>query len=157
MKKQIKLVDIAKLALSMEEKGYKFYTALAGRVNDARQKQVLLKLAEDEKEHRKLFEKIITGYSDDETLDGETSSYLQSIQRHGIFPDLSGAEDYGDDIHSLKDVIAIGIQAEKDAILIFHELIARTRSEKIRKILYDLLEEEKLHLVELRDYLEELK
>jgi len=53
-------------------------------------------------------------------------------------------------------VVAIGIQAEKDAILIFHELTTRTRSEKIKKILYDLLEEEKIHLVELRGYLEEL-
>lgn len=156
MNKQIKLVDIAKIALSMEEKGHKFYTALAGKVNDERQKQVLLKLAEDEKEHRKLFEKIITGYSDDETLDEETSSYLNSIQKNNIFPDLTGTEDYAGDLHSLKDVIAIGIQAEKDAILIFHELTTRTRSEKIRKILYNLLEEEKMHLVELRDYLEEL-
>lgn len=73
MNKQIKLIDIAKIALSMEERGYKFYSTLAERVNDVRQKQMLMKLAEDEKEHRKLFEKIIMGYSDDETLDEETS------------------------------------------------------------------------------------
>jgi rubrerythrin len=153
MNKKIKLADIARMALAMEEKGHKFYSALAGRVDDEKKKQVLMKLAEDEKEHRKLFEKIITGYSDEEQLDEETSSYLKSLQKDNIFPDLTGTED---SLYSIKDVIAIGIQAEKDAILIFHELTARTRSEKIRKILYDLLEEEKMHLVELRDYLEEL-
>lgn len=153
MNKKIKLADIARMALVMEEKGHKFYSTLAGRVNDEKQKQVLMKLAEDEKEHRKLFEKIITGYSDEEQLDEEASSYLKSLQKDNIFPDLTGAED---SLYSIKDVIAIGIQAEKDAILIFHELTTRTRSEKIRKILYDLLEEEKMHLVELRDYLEEL-
>jgi rubrerythrin len=89
MNKQIKLIDIARMALAMEEKGHKFYSTLAGRVTDERQKQVLMKLAED----KKLFEKIITGYSDDETLDEETSSYLNSIQKHSIFPDLTGVED----------------------------------------------------------------
>lgn len=153
MNKKVKLADIARMALVMEEKGHKFYSTLAGRVNDEKQKQVLMKLAEDEKEHRKLFEKIITGYSDEEELDEEASSYLKSLQKDNIFPDLTGAED---NLYSINDVIAIGIQAEKDAILIFHELTTRTRSEKIRKILYGLLEEEKMHLVELRDYLEEL-
>lgn len=156
MNKQIKLSDIARIALSMEEKGYKFYSTLAERVNDVRQKQMLIKLAEDEKEHRKLFEKIIMGYSDDETLDVESSSYLRSIQKDSVFPELTGVEDFAGGLHSLKDVVALGIQAEKDAILIFHELTTRTRSEKIKKILYDLLEEEKMHLVELRNYLEEL-
>lgn len=156
MDKQIKLVDIARIALSMEEKGYKFYSTLAGRVNGERQKQMLIKLAEDEKEHRKLFEKIIMGYNDDETLDAETSSYLRSIQKDSVFPELAGVEDFAGGLHSLKDVVAIGIQAEKDAILIFNELTKRTSSEKIKKILYDLLEEEKMHLVELRNFLEEL-
>ncbi len=156
MNKQIKLSDIARIALSMEEKGYKFYSTLAERVNDVRQKQMLIKLAEDEKEHRKLFEKIIMGYSYDETLDVESSSYLRSIQKDSVFPELTGVEDFAGGLHSLKDVVALGIQAEKDAILIFHELTTRIRSEKIKKILYDLLEEEKMHLVELRNYLEEL-
>lgn len=156
MDKQIKLVDIARIALSMEEKGYKFYSTLAGRVNGERQKQMLIKLAEDEKEHKKLFEKIIMGYNDDETLDAETSSYLRSIQKDSVFPELAGVEDFAGGLHSLKDVVAIGIQAEKDAILIFNELTKRTSSEKIKKILYDLLEEEKMHLVELRNFLEEL-
>jgi rubrerythrin len=156
MNKQIKLVDIAKIALSMEERGYKFYSTLAEKVNDIGQKQMIMKLAEDEKEHRKLFEKIIMDYSDEETLDEETYNYLRSIQKNSVFPEPAGVEDFAGGLHSLKDVVAIGIQAEKDAILIFHELTTRTRSEKIKKILYDLLEEEKMHLVELRSYLEEL-
>lgn len=156
MNKLIKLVDIAKIALSMEERGYRFYSTLAEKVNDIGQKQMIMKLAEDEKEHRKLFEKIIMDYSDDETLDEETSSYLMSIQKDSVFPEPAGVEDLASGLHSLKDVVALGIQAEKDAILIFHELTTRTRSEKTRKILYDLLEEEKMHLVELRSYLEEL-
>jgi rubrerythrin len=156
MEQQTKLVDILKMALLMEERGYRFYTTLAGLVKDERVKQLALKLAGDEKEHKKLFAQIINEYSGDEILEQEGISYLNAIGKGVIFPDISGIKDLAGKIDSIKDVLSIAIEAEKDAILLFHELTVRISSQKINRIIYKLLEEEKMHLIELRDYLEEV-
>ena len=155
MEKQTKLVDILKMALMMEERGYRFYTTLAGLVKDERVKQLALKLAGDEKEHKKIFAQIINEYSGDETLEQEGMSYLNAIGKGVIFPDISEVKELAGKIDSFKDVLSIAIEAEKDAILLFHELTVRIRSQKVNRIIYKLLEEEKMHLVELRNYLEE--
>ncbi len=155
MEQQTKLVDILKMALMMEERGYRFYTTLAGLVKDERVKQLALKLAGDEKEHKKLFAQIINEYSGDEILEQEGMSYLNAIGKGVIFPDISGLKELAGKIGSFKDVLSIAIEAEKDAILLFHELTVRIRSQRVNRIIYKLLEEEKMHLVELRNYLEE--
>jgi rubrerythrin len=156
MEQQTKLVDVLKMALLMEERGYRFYTALAGLVKDERVKQLALKLAGDEKEHKKIFAQIISEYSGDETLEQDGMSYLNAIGKGVIFPDISGIKELAGKIDSFKDVLSIAIEAEKDAILLFHELTVRISLQKINRIIYKLLEEEKMHLVELRNYLEEV-
>ena len=156
MEKQTKLVDILKMALLMEERGYRFYTALAGLVKDERVKQLALKLAGDEKEHKKIFAKIITEYTGDEKLEQEGMSYRNAIGKGIIFPDISGIKDLAEKTDSFKDVLSIAIEAEKDAILLFHELTVRISSQETNRIIYKLLEEEKMHLVELRNYLEDI-
>nr|WP_269438228.1 ferritin family protein [Phosphitispora fastidiosa] len=46
---------------------------------------------------------------------------------------------------------------EKDAILFYQELYNSTGSEKVRDTLSKLLEQEKMHLVELRDSMDEMR
>lgn len=156
MEKQLKTAEIARIAMTIEEKGSNFYSALAGQVEDERAKQVFKKLAEEEKEHRRVFEKIHTTYDSEELLDPEASAYLTAVIKGNVFPGASTLKNFVEGIRTVKDALAIGVQAEKDAILLYHELITRTKSEKARKMLYDLLEEEKMHLTELRNYFEEL-
>lgn len=155
MGKKTKLVDILKMALLLEERGFNFYTNLAGLVRDERVKQLALKLAGDEKEHQQVFNKIINEYQGDETLEQEELTYLNAIGRDDIFPDFSGLKELLEKIDSYRDVLNIGIQAEKDSILLYHELTVCIRSQEIKRTIYKLLEEEKMHLVELRNYLEE--
>lgn len=155
MDKQIQLIDILRMALTMEKRGYDFYTAFAAAVQEERVKQLALRLAGDEKDHKEIFAKIIAEYNEDNKLD-EDLSYLDAIQKGSIFPDISKIKELAEKADSFKDLLSIAIEAEKEAILLFHELTARIRSPKINKILYKLLEEEEMHLVELRSYLEEL-
>lgn len=156
MEKQMKVAEIARIAMTIEEKGSNFYSALAVKTEDERAKQVFIKLAEEEKEHRRVFERILTTYEGGELLDEEATGYLSAVLKGNVFPGPSNLKKYIEGISTVKDALAIGIQAEKDAILLYHELMVRTKSEKARKMLHDLLEEEKMHLIELRDYYEEL-
>lgn len=156
MEKQIKTTDIAMIAMGIEEKGSRFYAALAGRIRDERAKQIFKKLSEEEKEHRRVFEKIRSTYEGNEMLGPEAAGYLEAVLKGSVFPGSSSLDKFVEEIRTVKDALSIGIQAEKDAILLYHELIVRTQSEEARKMLGDLLEEEKMHLVELRGYFEEL-
>ena len=155
MREKTKLVDILKIALQLEERGFNFYTNLAGLARDERVKQLAFKLAGDEREHQQIFSKIINEYQGDETLEQEELAYLKAIGRDNIFPDSSGLKELSEKIDSYRDVLNIGIQAEKDSILLYNELTLLIRSQEIKRIIYKLLEEEKMHLVELRNYLEE--
>jgi rubrerythrin len=155
MGKKAKLVDILKMALLLEERGFNFYTNLAALARDEGVKQLALKLAGDEKEHQQVFSKIINEYQGDETLEQEELRYLNAIGRDDIFPDFSELKELSEKIDSYRDVLNIGIQAEKDSILLYHELTVFIRSQEIKRTIYKLLEEEKMHLVELRNYLEE--
>lgn len=152
----MKITDIARAAMSIEDKGSHFYSALAARTDDERAKQVFLKLAEEEKEHRRVFEKMLSLYEGDEVLDEGVAGYLNAVLKGSVFPGPATLQRFLEEIKSVKDALSIGIQAEKDAILLYNELMTRTSSEKARKMLGHLLEEEKMHLIDLRNYYEEL-
>lgn len=142
--------------MGIEEKGSHFYSALASVTVDEKARQVFLKLAEEEKEHRRLFERLLLLSQEDEYLDEDVSSYLGAIIKGNVFPGPSTLKAFVDEIKSVKDALAIGIQAEKDAILLYSQLLTRIKSENAAKLLHELLNEEETHLVELRDYLEDL-
>lgn len=148
--------EIAMVAMRIEEKGARFYSAMAGMTEEERVRQIFLKLADEEKEHIRVFQKLLASYDDDEFLDPEASDYLDAVMQENIFPVDMEPGQSEQKIKTVKDALAIGVQAEKDAILAYHELLSRTRSDSGRKLLYGLIEEEKMHLVELRSYYEEL-
>lgn len=151
-----RISEIVRAAMRIEEKGARFYSVMAGRTESERIRQIFLKLADEEKEHFKVFQKLLTSYDDSELLDSEASDYLNAVLQENIFPvDMDAGQSYGK-VETVKDALAIGVQAEKDAILAYHELLARTSSESGRKLLYGLIEEEKMHLIELRSYYEEI-
>lgn len=156
MKDRAKISDIVRAAMGIEEKGSHFYAALASITEDEKARQVFYKLAEEEKEHRRLFERLLSLPQEDEYLNEEVSSYLGAIIKGNVFPGPSTLKAFVDDIKSVRDALAIGIQAEKDAILLYSELLGMIKSDNASKLLYELLNEEKNHLVELRNYLEEL-
>ncbi|MDA8234883.1 MAG: hypothetical protein M0Z31_08825 [Clostridia bacterium] len=82
-----------------------------------------------------------------------TAEYLKAVLSTTLFPEsLQSLEG----VKTIKDALAVGIQAEKDAILLYHELYQNTENPETKEVLSKLLEEEKMHLVDLRDYMEEM-
>jgi rubrerythrin len=61
------------------------------------------------------------------------------------------------EVMSPAEALAIGIQAEKDSILLYQGIFNQSKSQAVRNALSILLEEEKRHLVELREHLEEMQ
>ena len=61
------------------------------------------------------------------------------------------------DIKDTTDVLAIGIQAEKDSILFYTEMIINARYIEAKDAFRRLLKEEKKHLIDLQTQLNEYK
>jgi rubrerythrin len=115
-----------------------------------------MKLAEEEKEHARIFRRLFAGLQEeDSAFDPVAVKYIKSVLESTIFPEGGPDGDLPADIATPQQALAVGIQAEKDAILFYQELYQHVTSEDARNILNKLLEEEKMHLVDLRSYLEE--
>lgn len=154
--KELTDAEIAKMAIRYEEKGQAFYTAAAQAADDSDAKQIFQRLAEEEKEHAQAFKQILDSLPiAREAIFGGTGSaaYIQAILDRNSFT-MDGGKPPA--VNSVKEALGMGIQAEKDSILFYHELFNDCRSSEAKRTLEKLLEAEKMHLVELRDRLEDL-
>ena len=55
-----------------------------------------------------------------------------------------------------KEILRLGMIAELDAVSLYEQLAAKTKSEKIKKVLLDIAKEEKTHIGEFQTLLLEL-
>lgn len=155
MDPDITVSDVARMAVAMEEKGMKFYTWAAENFPDREVEAMFLRLAEEEKDHARMFGKILEMPGATEKLTPEAGKYMKMLaDSAGIFPHHRDMTP--DTVKSPLDALAMGVQAEKDSILFYQELYNRTDSLEVKEILSKLLQEEKLHLMELRESMYEL-
>lgn len=139
--------QIAEMAVAIEERGAAFYAKAAKGFEDPKVSQAFLKLAEEEKEHARIFRRLFTGLKEENNaINPVAVKFIKSIHGNVIPVDITTPQ----------NALVTGIQAEKDAILFYQELYNHTESEEARAVLSKLLEEEKMHLVDLRSYLEEI-
>ncbi|NPV92303.1 MAG: ferritin family protein [Firmicutes bacterium] len=151
------LESVIKLAVLMEERGAKFYSTLESKAGNPGVKEMMHRLAEEEKHHSRQFTRLLSeaGALVNLGISSETRVYLDSLQGKDFFRDfsLTGSVEVPD---NPKEAIALGIEAEKNSILFYHELYQSLPAGEARDAVGKLLREEKLHLVELREYIEEM-
>ncbi len=148
--------EVAQMAIGIEERGVEFYSGFAEMFKQDEIKLAFYKLAEEEKEHARIFRKLFAALEPDSALeDVKTVEYLKAILNTTVFPEKQ-QEVMLNKIHTPSEALTLGIQAEKDAILFYQEMYQKTQSPQVKEVLSKLLEEEKLHLVDLRNYLDEL-
>lgn len=150
-------LDVYKLAITNELRGASFYSLMAQKSQNPKTKDIFHKLSEEEKEHHKLFTNMLEQVAKNpnlKSLKREAASYIKTLVENSVFPvDIEGLTK----TTSPEQALALGIQAEKDSILLYHELFEYAQDESVRNMLHNLLQEEKMHLLELRQQYEELK
>ncbi|MFO7154056.1 MAG: ferritin family protein [Caldicoprobacter oshimai] len=153
-------LEAIKLAIAIEERGERFYRQSARKVSDSTARVLLERLAEDEKEHKAVFEGLYQeflknkGKFDDEYLyDQDVAAYFNALAHSLIFPNEEEQARVVDQLQSLEDVIRFGIQAEKDSILLYTQMIISSKLSEAKDAFRRLLKEEKRHLVDLQAYL----
>ncbi len=159
MDKRAVLETIIKAAMANEEKGSRFYASVAAGAPNEKIKSIFEKLSREELEHKEAFEKILRSVIAGEEGEIEESEgrLLTSLIKTGVFHGLKAGEggDWG--ASSPVNALALGIQAEKDSILLYQGIYNQASSQAVKNMMSRLLEEEKMHLIELREEMESME
>jgi rubrerythrin len=106
--------------------------------------EVFRYLLNEEKDHLRLFEKLLER-EDAEALDDDGEDMLDSVD-DGVFV-FPQNEDWAADLDT---ALQLGITIEKRSLAFYLEVVKYTESEESKKILKKIIEEEKKHWGELK-------
>jgi len=145
--------ELLEVALGIEKNGAAFYQALADKTKHKDAKAIYDYLAGEEKKHLNTFQSMLDSvgkYQPPESYPGEYMLYLQSLVDSTVFTDLAAAQRKAEKTSSEIDALDIGVQAEKDSILFYAEM-QNFVGEADRKVINDIIGEEKSHLWQLSE------
>ncbi len=134
--------EILTMAVELEKEGMQFYEEMAKVLKNREHKQICKRLAEDEKKHADIFQKLGSegGFSSPAYEDQEAIEYLKALIEMKVFKE-KGAMD-------IRELINKGIEAEKDSLLFYYEIIQNVSDDESRFI-KKIIKEEQSHLKQL--------
>ena len=145
--------ELLEIAIGIERNGMAFYQVLADKTGNRGVKDIYNHLAGEEKKHLDTFQ----GMSDSlgqakppETYTEEYMLYLKSLVDSAVFSNVTEARQKAGKVFNKIEALDTGIQAEKDSILFYTELRNLVR-ERDRKVVFNILNEEKNHLRQLSE------
>jgi rubrerythrin len=116
--------DVIGYAVLIEQRGIKLYTDAAKGLKNEPARNILLHLAEQERQHEQYFlqlkDEVKTHDSRKVDMDDQSLGYLAALAESEIFSD--DGKPYDQKFKTLQDVIEFGMQTEKDSILFYVEL-----------------------------------
>ncbi|MCX7816935.1 MAG: ferritin family protein [Syntrophales bacterium] len=134
--------DILEFAIRIEENGENFYRYAIQLTNDEETKKLFARLADEEKNHQKIFRKIFAAMekvNPPETYDGEYDAYLHNfIDGNIVFKKVDEVP------KNVADAVEFALRRELDSILFYHE-IKRLVPQHEHHIVDAIIEEERQH------------
>jgi len=131
-------------AIQMEKDGYAFYQKAAAQTSSDMGRSVFEGIAKDELLHLDIFQKLFeekVGKSEWDDLVDSSKKY----QEIPIFPkDLKEVEGVKPDANEI-DALRIAMDSEKDAIDYYTEIWENSSDDEIKKIINEIIEQEKKH------------
>jgi len=156
MANQFNALEIFKIAMNVEKEGKEFYKKCVEVNSEPEVKELFKRLETDEEEHYQYFKELLEEFDKadrsitrDYLYNEQVNNYLKTLVDTKVFPK---DETVTDDIaRNLKEALEVGIKAEKNSLLLYNELIGVEKNEKTIEALKKLINEEKEHLVELKN------
>ncbi|HOD36591.1 MAG TPA: ferritin family protein [Syntrophales bacterium] len=146
----IRVIDFA---LQVEKDGITFYTKAADMFEDRDLRALFLKLAKEEARHLEEFiglkEKTLKKGIEECFKSVDVDDYLNAVAREGVFPKGEDMTRKLETVKTVEEACKIALQAERNAILLYTELVKLSKDKAQRKILEKMLNEEKSHLVRI--------
>ena len=145
--------ELIEIAIRIERNGISFYEALAQSAKDAAARAAYQYLADQEREHIKDFQNLsasVDKCQPREIYTGEYSLYLKALVDSQVFTDDQAVRQMAQRVTSDAEAIQLALGAEKDSILFYTEMRDLIRSSD-RKVVDNIIEEERAHLRQLSD------
>ncbi len=148
--------EVLQFAIKIEENGWEFYRKFADLVENEKVKQLFVLLADDELEHKEIFESMlpeIEKYEPQEVYPPEYFAYLKAYADNVIFK-----KGMGDELGKNPDamsIIGFGIRIELDSILYYQE-IKNLVPDNQKNVIDRITEEERKHFLKLSNLKETL-
>ena len=142
--KSFNINDAIKTAIQMEKDGHAFYLKAAAQTTNEMGRTVFESLAADELVHLDTFKKIFQG----EINAVEWETLVKSNMKYGnlsIFPkDLKAMKNANPNSDEM-DALRMGMDSEKEAIDYYTSLMNSIPDAKIKKIIIEIIDQEKNH------------
>lgn len=135
------------LALRIETNSYYYYSTLEKSINSSELSTTLRFLTSQELKHKKSLEEMLKRVEKlkiAESCSEEYELYLKALASKHIFTNREKTESFFSHVSSKEDIFLPALGFEQDAILFFTKMKKFLPQE--RKILGELIEEEKEHL-----------
>jgi rubrerythrin len=145
--------DIIQFAIRIEEDGEIFYRKAALMIGDKVTENIFNHLADEEVEHKKIFQNMfskIEVYSQPESFQGEYLAYLRDyIDNKAVFTkDVKNQQLF--DVHDMMSAVSFAMQRELDSILYYQET-KQFLSEKHHEAINRIIKEEMKHFANLAE------
>lgn len=146
-----KVAELVKVAVEDERSGVAFYSTLAEVVKTPQVKEIMAKLAEEEKVHQQRFEEILLnlgGVKAPQTYEDEYVSYLAALTSSRAFPDEQTALKMARRCPDDATAVEMSTRFERDTLMLMNEMRSMASKEHV-EIIEELIREEQGHLVTL--------
>ncbi len=143
--------ELLEIALGIERNGTAFYEALADKAQNKEAKAIYDYLANEEKKHLDTFQGMLNtvgSYKPPEDYAAEYMLYLKSLVDSSVFSNITEARQKAEKSSGETEVLDTGVQAEKDSILFYTEMLNFVRQPD-QKIVLNIIDEEKAHIRQL--------
>ena len=144
------LIDIA---IGIERSGITFYDIMAKSTDDAMTRDVFQSLADMEREHIQIFQDMLEEadqYQPTRTVIEEYADYLQALTDNAVFTDDMITSEMATQADSDVKAVELGISAEKDSILFYHQM-KDIMPQRALPMIDRIIAEEKSHLRQLSE------
>ncbi|MDH4227350.1 MAG: ferritin family protein [Deltaproteobacteria bacterium] len=146
--------EILDMAIRIEENGEKFYAAAAKSAKNPKLKELFEFLVKEELKHAAYFgklKKLVAEYTPHGAADpylDEASMYIKALSDAKVFHRETDPKELARKTENEEKAIDFAIEAEKESLLFYYE-IQKSIRDKDRKIVDDIIIEEKDHLQRL--------
>jgi rubrerythrin len=143
--------EVLQFAIKIEENGWEFYRKFADLVDNEKIRELFVMLADDEVEHKEIFEAMlpeIEKYEPQEVYPPEYFSYLRAYADNIIFK-----KGFDKELQKKLDAAAIigfGIRMELDSIAYYQETKNFVPASQ-KSVIDRIIEEERKHFLKLSD------
>ena len=153
MKESFSGSEVVELGIEIEINGMDFYQKLATGTGHDNLKDVFMFLAEEEEKHIVAFQKLLDSikqYEPPEAYPGDYFVYMSALAGSHVFAEKNKGIETARKVKNDLEAVEVAMGFEKDSILFFEAMIDSV-PEKDRKIVGELIKQEKGHLSRLHE------